>query len=205
MDVNKYTTTFFALMISSLVMAQKVPVFTQVEINANGFFDEKPWSSCLSKQISDSINLLIFQDTENLYVGVKSLSDKIRTSCDLFFALSEGEQLNIHASMKLGERSFEKRTWDPSINEWDWGNNSLWTANLTTWDSTKVDEDIPMIRKLTYTEGQEFVISKEKLKSDTFSLLVKLIVMHENGDFGPVNFPKGFKEEDLSTWIVVQL
>lgn len=174
-------------------------------ISANGVFDEQQWQNAIKKPITESLDLLLLQSDDNIYIGIKSHSETIKTSSDIFIENDLNEKLNLHASMKIGERNFSKKSWDPKINPFTWGNNKLWTANITKWDEKKKDQKLAMVYKFEYMEGQEFIISKEKLRSKAFNLRLKINVINKLDKVKTVEYPSANASLKPSYWLNIKL
>lgn len=171
-------------------------------IKVDGIFDETAWSEAIVHHISDSIDLLLFQNEDHLFIGIKSLSEFQRTSTDLYLKSESVSPINLHASMQLGERQFEKQSWNPQNNPYNWGNNKDWTANIFQWnEELRESRSLKIIEKLLFSEGQEFVISKNKLPSNSFDLSVKINAIGPDNQASPISYPEKSNEEDPSTWL----
>lgn len=186
----------------------KVPVLKvqTSSIKADGVFDETAWSQALVHHISDSVDLLVFQNDENVFIGIKSLSDYQRTSTDLYLQNETFGPINLHSSMQLGERNYSQNSWKTDINPYNWGNNEGWTANIFQWnEALRENRSLHIIEKLLYSQGQEYIISREKIPGKTFNLDIKINVIAMDNQALPIAYPEGSSETDSSTWLRLEL
>lgn len=207
MKVLKIALTLVLLILMTCNQKESTIKMPTVEISSSaiqidGIFNEKEWDAAFSVAISDSVMLLVFQNDMDIFIGIESKSALMKTSTDLFLSNTSIGQINLHSSQKLGERIYEQQTWNPKVNEWNWGNNTQWTSNVITWDETKrANKSLPMIFKYIYFDGQEFVISKEKIKEETLNLRVKVVVVKSDDTWSTVEYPTGEAASDNSTWL----
>lgn len=160
----------------------------------DGQFSENVWGeTALHLEISDSIQLLISQDKKSFYIGIKSSTKQQKQFTDLFLSNDSFGKLNLHASFKLGERSFVTNSWDPKNNPWEWGNNEGWVANTINYDDSKSKDDLPMILKLANYQGQEFKIAKSKIGNKNVSLRVEVTNIDLNMNTSVIKYPKESK------------
>ena len=97
------------------------------EMIIDGIFNESSWKKAYRQILYDSIELFHFHNETDLFIGMQHLGAKRNVSTDLFLYNDHIEHLNFHASMKLGERTFKSKSWDPNINPFIGGtrNNGL--------------------------------------------------------------------------------
>ena len=175
-------------------------------IQVDGIFDEAMWDEAIVHHISDSVDLLVFQNEENVFIGIKSLSDYQRTSTDLYLQNENFEPINMHASMQLGERHYVQNSWKTDVNPYSWGNNKGWTANIFQWnEAVRESRSLHIIEKLLYSQGQEYVISKEKISGDYLNIDIKIIVIALDNQALPIAYPEGSTENDTTTWLRLEL
>lgn len=175
-------------------------------IKADGIFDEAAWNQALVHHISDSVDLLVFQNNEDVFIGIKSLSDYQRTSTDLYIQNENFGPINLHSSMQLGERNYGQSTWKTDVNPYKWGNNEGWTANIFQWnEEVRESRSLHIIEKLLYSQGQEYVISKEKVPGDYLNLDIKINVIALDNQALPIAYPEGSTETDPTTWLRLEL
>ena len=186
----------------------EVPLITSQtsNIHVDGLFDEPEWSQATVHHLSDTLDLLLFHNATDVFIGIKSLSEFQKTSTDLYLKNEKLDPINMHASMQLGERQFVQNSWDAMVNPYQWGNNELWTSNIFHIDSAlREDRSVPMLKKLLYSEGQEFVISKDKLSGNSFDFALKVNAIGLDNQAKPIQFPQKAIVDDLSTWLNFQL
>lgn len=186
----------------------KVPALrvSTSSIEVDGIFDESAWNQALVHHISDSVDLLVFQNDEHVFIGIKSLSDYQRTSTDLYLQNENFEPINLHASMQLGERAYTQNIWKTDTNPYSWGNNEGWTANIFQWnEEVRESRSLHIIEKLLYSQGQEYVVSKEKIPGDYLNLDIKINVIALDNQAMPIAYPEGSTETDPTTWLRLEL
>jgi hypothetical protein len=99
-------------------------------LDAQEWFDSKQ-CKLVMEGLAQPITWYWKQDSAALYLGF-AYPTKEFYWIDLFIAPNDGNDslspsaLNIHASAKLGERRWLGNNWE----EWNWGNNTGWTANV---------------------------------------------------------------------------
>lgn len=186
----------------------KVPMLSTAtsSIQVDGIFDEAAWNQALVHHISDSVDLLVFQNTENVFIGIKSLSDYQRTSTDLYLQNENFGPYNLHSSMQLGERNYAQNTWKTDVNPYKWGNNEGWTANIFQWnEEVRESRSLHIIEKLLYSQGQEYIISKDKIPGDYLNLDIKINVIALDNQALPIAYPEGSTETDPTSWLRLEL
>lgn len=186
----------------------KVPALSisTSSIKADGIFDEPAWDDAIVHHISDSVDLLVFQNNEDVFIGIKSLSDYQRTSTDLYLQNENFGPFNLHSSMQLGERNYSSGTWKTDVNPYKWGNNEGWTANIFQWnEEVRESRSLHIIEKLLYSQGQEYVITKEKIPGDYLNLDIKINVIALDNQALPITYPEGSVETDPTTWLKLEL
>lgn len=175
-------------------------------IEVDGLFNEPEWSQAVVHHLSDTLDLLLFHNATDVLIGLKSLSEYQKTSTDLYLKNEKLQPINLHASMQLGERQFSQNSWDAMVNPYQWENNELWTSNVFEIDSAlREDRSVPMLKKLLYSEGQEFVISKDRLSGNSFDFALRVNTIGLDNQAKPINFPPNALADDLSTWLSFQL
>lgn len=211
MKAFKYSFTLLSIIFifsCSSKLDTKVPIVDAETsaINVDGIFDEAVWGQALVHHISDSLDLLVFQNEQDVFIGIKSLSDYQRTSTDLYLQNDSFGSINLHASMQLGERTPVEDSWSPEVNPYRWGNNEGWTANIFEWnEELRESRSLNIIEKLLYSQGQEYVISKEKIPGDYLNLNIKINVIAMDNQALPIAYPEGSTETDPATWLRLEL
>lgn len=85
-------------------------------IEVDGLFNEPEWSQATVHHLSDTLDLLLFHNATDVFIGIKSLSEYQKTSTDLYLKNGKLQPINLHASMQLGERQFVQNSWDAMVN-----------------------------------------------------------------------------------------
>jgi hypothetical protein len=147
---------------------------------------------------------MIWQNSEDLFIGIKSTAKTSKPFTDIFLSNNSINQLNLHASSQLGERHIINDSWNINVNPWSWGNNKQWEANTTEFDKSK-EKNLPMILKYVHHEGQEFRISKEKLMQQTVKIRATVTSIDLNMKTSEINYPKNSNKSEPATWLELQL
>lgn len=137
----------------------KVPTLDSANISTDGNFTEKEWQSAQTIDIDKKVLLYFLQTTDHLFIGVRTIHG-LPCYTDLY--VKNDAVLNLHASMQLGERNITSSHWTAENPEWNWGNNTGWTANTVRF-KPDVNESLPFETQILPSNGQEFKIEKSKL------------------------------------------
>lgn len=163
-------------------------------IAIDGFYSSSEWSDAKVWKKS-TFSVYCKTDSLWLYIGVFSTKDATHYT-DLYFRY-EGGLVNMHASMKLGERQLPlDGNWDDNRPKWKWDNNENWTANTVALLPDAKESD-SFIRQIKHYQGQEFKISKSKLQRRVLMLILVRDFIDESVY---VTFPPDANTKDFSTW-----
>jgi hypothetical protein len=109
---------------------------------------------------------------------------------DLMISPVAGQMMDLHASAKLGERTWGKQGWS----DWNWWNNDGWMANVSRVDSFD--------KKSFFAENvREYQIRRSRFPSKTWKVMVQLSIESNDGSFHTVALPENAAEADPSNWI----
>ena len=162
----------------------KVPRGRNVLVN--GTFAPREWSDAASIRLDAGHALLVKQDREYLYLGIRFEAQK-HSGLELFLAPPAGPPLALHVSSALGTRTRGAAGWS----EYQW-RADRWGANVIG----TITEDGKM--KVLEPDGFEVQIEKSLLPGRDLSLRIEL---KRPG----VVFPTGSREEDGKDWIRLAL
>lgn len=162
----------------------KVPRGKNVLVN--GSFAPREWSDAAKLPLDAGHVLLVKQDREYVYLGIRFETQK-HSGLELFLAPPSGPPLALHVSSALGTRTWGATGW--SERQWradHWGANVVGT----------ITEDGKM--KVLEPDGFEVQIEKSLLPGRDLALRIEL---KRPG----VVFPAGSREEDRKDWIRLAL
>lgn len=138
-------------------------------VQLDGLIDSKEWSPAEKIVLEGEYRLYLMADSAWLYLAAFGAQQTFPYT-DVFFKTATG-QINLHASMQLGERALpEDELWDDEKPAWKWGNNQDWSANTVRYKAG-ASQDQPFHQQIESYQGQEFRISRDKPGSD-FAILV---------------------------------
>lgn len=176
-----------------------IPSVSIATIQMDGFFGLDEWNKSKAIGISLDNTLYLMQDKNYFYLGIK-ISEDVGRYIDLYMDNDSIGTINLHASMQLGERQLTEN-WSDTIPEWDWGNNSRWTANnvMAVSDS----EEISFLESVAEYEGFEFQISKSKISGKTIK--IRLEIKDFEGQASEIVFPLNSNRTKTEDWFLVAL
>lgn len=152
---------------------------------------ENEWADAVSITIPGDGKLLLVQNTDYLFLGLRPPPPLI-FGVDLFIADESGQLLDLHASSYLGERGPRNGQWP----DWVWWNNSEWFATISPYT---IKGGRP---EFLVTDGKEFPLSKRRFSHGTYRL--RLDCRLKRGAPGTV-FPAGSTELDATSWFELSL
>lgn len=165
---------------------------------ADGRFEAGEWTRAAAYALAEGVILYLMADQERLYVATSSRSSGARYT-DLYLADATGCLVNLHASMRLGERRLPADGWGDALPAWSWGNNRGWTANAVRAVRTRSPDGSLVFDPF---DGQEFVIDRSRFQGE---LLVRVEVRDFFGQAPDLAYPAGSTREDRSTWAKVRV
>ncbi len=180
--------------------AQQIPSSQSVSIEIDGFLDEEEWKQPQKVTCGPQHQLLLLQDEQHLYIGIKGDEKEFARYVDLYLETRTMGMINLHASMQLGERLLTEN-WNDTIPQWNWGNNTNWEANTVQVISD--DENIPFIESLKPYEGFEFRISKKKLGEET--VRIRIEIKDFLGQTDGVVYPSASLRNETDQWLQLDL
>ena len=182
----------FLLLFASLTNAvgQEVEVpNSKSPVLLDGKFSENEWQEARMVIVNDSLMLYIKQDAEYLYWCLRNKNKNPSLIGVDFYLSHQAGLINLHASAKLGERTFNNGTYG----EWFWWNNRDWTANVARFNSF---------------EGQRFLKDEAKefqLRKSRFALPSLRMMFQLEQPAKPPAFPLGSEPEDTQKWLILKL
>jgi hypothetical protein len=153
-----------------VLTALRPPVHTRIKVPydtatvmIDGKFDAAEWNGAHRLPLTDSLELYLKQDRENIYWCLRALHQPaVLGGVNVY--LSRGNHLvNLHASAKLGERTLT----DGSYGGWQWWNNQAWTANVARLEK-------PEERRFLRDEAKEFQLRKTRFSDKTMRLMLDI-------------------------------
>jgi len=176
----------------------KVPSTKEVFIKLDGQIDENEWDGSRTVDISPDLRLQLLQTTEDFHLAVRN-KENVARYVDVFIKKDSGKLINLHASMQLGERLLTG-AWNDTIPEWNWGNNTEWSAN--TVEIISHNDEVLFREIVKPYDGFEFRISKKWI---TESFLLRIEIKDFEGKEDDVVFPSGSKRDSFNNWIRIDL
>ncbi|MCP4221207.1 MAG: hypothetical protein GY765_41660 [bacterium] len=132
-------------------------------ILVNGVFEDAEWNDALEKKLDENMKLLLKQDKQYIYIGIRFLKVK-HTGIDFYLSDSKGNRVKLHISSALSETRWKGTQWQEAT----WGRNSLWTGNVTCLYFLEGK------RKVVEPEGFEFQIDKKLFPGKFWSMMMNL-------------------------------
>lgn len=167
----------------------RVP-YDRASVMIDGRFGKGEWRGATRLPVNDSVSLLVKQDEENLYLCLRAATPQpALVMVDLYLAHSGG-LLNLHASAKLGERSWN----GTSYGDWVWWNNDGWQANVARID--KIEE-----RKFLRDEAKEFQLRKARFKDKQLALMFDISYPPSMA----MTYPAAADTADRKGWLLLEL
>jgi hypothetical protein len=129
----------------------------------DGRYEDAEWQGAAKIVVNDSTSLYAKQDEDNIYLCLRTATVQPALVMVDLFLTQKGGLLNLHASAKLGERSWN----GSSYGEWVWWNNSGWQATVARID--RIEE-----RKFLRDEAKEFQLRKSRFRDKHFRLMMDI-------------------------------
>lgn len=161
--MKKIVSVWILALATLLLQAQnriKVP-YGSASVMIDGKFEAAEWKDARLLKITDSLELYLKQDSQNIYWCLRGLYQPPVMGGVNFYLLHGDSLLNLHASAKLGERTLR----DGSYGDWRWWNNESWTATVAR--PNKIED-----RKFLRDEAKEFQLRKSRFTEKTLRLML---------------------------------
>lgn len=155
----------FLLVILVPIETIHVPFVKNPEIVTDGTLNEPSWSLGETISVDPGNTLRVLQDENFLYLAHYSLETGKRYM-EILFRNKSGDQMNLHASMQLGERIEGQKEM------FRWGLFDGWIANVTPVEDLESDAAI----------NREFRIRKELLGPEPIDLTIRLTSFFDESD-----------------------
>lgn len=154
----------------------------------DGKITENEWNDSKKIQCTDSIYLFLKSSEEYILIAIQAPPEK-NAIVDLYCTNSK-QLLNLHASAKLGQRTFIGKIWTP----WVWWNNNYWAANVSRVES---------FDKRTFLKEnvREFQIHKSFFTEKRTNLFFEITFIKDGGNINKISFPKDQKNTSPKNWI----
>lgn len=177
------------LLSASIAQAQtiKMPKGENILIDAKISIGE--WDDAKKVAISDTASIYFKADKKYIYIATQVAEGN--WSVADFYYVDAGKLVNLHASAKLGQRNFTPGKWE----DWAWWNNSLWTANVSKFDSFDA-------RNFLSDSVREFQIDK-RLFSKKETRIFFEITTGRGRENTIVKYPAGAVRDKADAWLNV--
>ncbi len=181
-------------LLSSQSINDDIPYLPDFQLKIDGMFHESAWQSAKNISLTDSNRFYLAQNDTLIFLGMyhEGVQSKY---VDLFLSNESIGTINLHASMQLGERQLTAN-WDDSSPAWNWGNNTLWTANHV--EMINHSKDIPLMESIKPYQGYEFQIDKRKLQGTKAK--IRLEVRDFQGKSEDLIFPENSTRKHTAQW-----
>ncbi len=205
-NINLMCIRFFIILLSITLFTScdelnstDIPFSSKINIQIDGLFNKEDWSNSKVIELTSNNSLYLIQDKDNLFLGIQN-KENVARYIDLYIDNESIGTINLHASMQLGERQLIDE-WSDTIPEWNWGNNTNWTANKV--EVVSEDEKIPFIESLKSYDGHEFQISKKKINNK--KVKIRLEIKDFVGQADDIIFPINSERKRTDNWFMIEL
>lgn len=182
---------FFLLLLSSgSVHAQLRVPYDPVPVMIDGRFGKDEWKRAAAVRVNDSTFIYLKQDKRYIYwcLHIKG-REPVLAAVD--FYMQTGDTLrNLHASAKLGERTFSAGRYGV----WNWWNNEKWWATVSRID--KYEQ-----RTFKPDEVKEFQLDKNRFTHKEFKLMFEMVFPAQL----IMKFPIAADTTKSASWLALRL
>lgn len=190
------------IIFSGSIISQTITVPATVcnPLLIDGQMSAEEWSDAKEITINDNIQMLIKEIKTNVFVGFK-FSDRKPGVVDLFIEIPDGQVIQLHSSMQIGERVLEDTTWTYDSPAWRWGNHVDWIASESKTDPS-LSRDLPFDQRLYPSDGVEFQIRRSRFSGDLWRMRIEIssFVDPEN----VIAYPEKSERKNTSHWLTVK-
>ena len=126
------------------------------KVLVDGIFASDEWTDARRFTLSSDTNLYVETSSNALLIAVQHATHQ-KLFVDLYIEDATGRLINLHASMKVGERTLPgDAAWDDAKPPYLWGNNLQWEANAAPQTESAAGSSLE--ERLAPSEGYEFRI-----------------------------------------------
>ena len=168
------------------------------EVELNNILSESEWQKSKVIAVNDSLRIRVHQTEHHIFLA----ADFDHLNLDQYrwveFYISDGTKAyRFHASGQLGEQYLKPPYWTEN---WDWGNNELWTATTQRLSGSE--------RKSSSNQAYEFRFDKKKFKTDSLKLLFHGYTISTQAEFSdtPLRYyhPAQADRYKVETWVTLR-
>ena len=142
---------------ASTASTPEVPIpSSSVPVVVDGIFADE-WDDARSIELESHV-ILLKEVGEFVYVGVERRSD-VPMYVDLYLKTDEGDPVNLHASMQLGERSVVLDGGE-IVSKFEFGEPSHWSANVLQYRPDNAPGAELTLERFVPHDGMEFEIER---------------------------------------------
>lgn len=164
-------------------------------IMVDGRIGQGEWADASYMMLEGGATLMAKRRSDDLLLGVRLPVGAYRY-LDVYVRDSDGRSINLHASMRQGERVLPKE-WTDSSPAFAWGPLKDWQSSIAR--RTTAPPDAPISRQLEPIEGYEMRVPVAHLGCPPFSVRVE--IRDFIGEAPDWVYPAASSRSDHSTWL----
>jgi hypothetical protein len=162
----------------------------------DGKIDSNEWSGACVMPLPAGFDWRVVMDEQGIRMAWTGPSE-LPFYVDVYVLDPQGDVVNLHASMQLGERRLPGDAWDDRSPPFAWGDPIGWHANVATVDAA-VASSAPFAERLHRRDGIELSLSRERFD-------LPLVIRFELRDFAgrqaDIAYPSGSTRYDRQGWL----
>jgi hypothetical protein len=165
-------------------------------LTLDGKIDSTEWKGACVVPLAAGFHWRVVMDEQSIRMAWTAPS-ALPFYVDVYVLDPQGDVLNLHASMKLGERRLSGDAWDDRSPPFVWGDPIGWRANVATVD-TDVPSSAPFTERLHRRDGIELSLSRQRFD---FPLVLRFELRDFAGAQADIAYPSASTRHEREGWL----